>query len=82
MKNVFVLLVALGWAALSFAQTAPAPERAPRQLAQVSGAGGASRGASAMSTVVEYTPTAIFYVGFVAVAVKALTTETTSTDRH
>ena len=82
MKNIPVLLAALGWAAHSFAQTAPTPERPPRQVVQVSAAGGASRGASPMSVIVEYAPTTIIYIGFAAVVVEALTLETTTASHH
>jgi len=82
MKNIYVLLAALGWAAHSFAQTAPAPAQAPPQTGQVSAAGGASRGAGAMSAVVEYGPTIIFYIASVAVVMKAINVETTTANHH
>jgi len=83
MKNVLVLLVALGWGAHATAQTAPAPARAPEQkTAQVSAAGGVSPGASLTSLIVDYAPSTIFYIGFAAVIADAFTIGTTTASHH
>lgn len=82
MRNMVLLLAALGCAPQSFAQTASTVGRTPLQTAQLSIAGGPSSGAGSMSAVVEYAPTTMFYVAFVAVIAKALTVKVTAASRH